>query len=253
MATDRVLMAARIHGDARYARRQFAEHTGGHDGAEQPGRAAAAQKFVRWCDAASMDLLYAPGINVEDTREQWRREADASDIRFTPPSTAAEMWRVIGAVLAVVFAAAAFAGGVMRDGLTGMWILAGALWAAAAAEALYAIYRYARPRRLLAVGPAVHTDSSHWVWLEVVSAVERRGEPWAAAVLGRDISRRWLSAARPPRLHPHEVQLLFEAESADEIASLGGRRLRESVNCGAERAERPVVDPPDGRQSAGSA
>lgn len=52
-------------------------------------------------------------------------------------------------------------------------------------------------------------------------ALDRRGESWAASVLGRDISRRSLAVPHRPYLLPGEDRILVAADSEEDQAAIG--------------------------------
>lgn len=51
--------------------------------------------------------------------------------------------------------------------------------------------------------------------------LDRRGESWAAAVLGRDISRRSLSVPQRPYLLPGEDRVLVAADLEEDRVAIG--------------------------------
>lgn len=56
---------------------------------------------------------------------------------------------------------------------------------------------------------------------QCVAVLDRRGEPWAAAVLGRDISRRSLAVPRRPYLRAGEDRTLIAADiEEDRVAAI---------------------------------
>lgn len=52
--------------------------------------------------------------------------------------------------------------------------------------------------------------------------LDRRGERWAAAVLGRDISRRSLAVPARPYLRSGEPDTLVLADAAEDTAAISG-------------------------------
>lgn len=52
--------------------------------------------------------------------------------------------------------------------------------------------------------------------------LDRRGELWAASVLGRDISRRSLGVPSRPYLRDGEEYVLVAADGAEDLAAIAG-------------------------------
>lgn len=51
---------------------------------------------------------------------------------------------------------------------------------------------------------------------QCLGVLDRRGEPWAASVLGRDLSRRSLGVPHRPYLLPGEDHILVAADSEED-------------------------------------
>lgn len=58
------------------------------------------------------------------------------------------------------------------------------------------------------------------VW-QCEAVLDRRGEVWAASVLGRDISRRSLGVAHRPYLFPGEARVLVAADAEEDQVAIG--------------------------------
>lgn len=55
---------------------------------------------------------------------------------------------------------------------------------------------------------------------QCTNALRRRGEAWAAAVLGRDLSRRSIAVPAMPYLLDHEPLMLVLADRAEDVVTL---------------------------------
>ncbi|MCT7372152.1 hypothetical protein [Mycolicibacterium llatzerense] len=67
-----------------------------------------------------------------------------------------------------------------------------------------------------AAGPFV--DPS--ILYQATRVLDRRGEAWAATILGRDISRRSLAAPHRPWLRPGEDRVLIAADSEEDRSAI---------------------------------
>lgn len=148
LATDREILAYDIRRDADYTRQCLQAHARQPDSPTWPAIHAAAKSFCQWCDAASDELIANPELSIEEVRQEWGRQAVASDVRFIPHGDLALLIAIGSAPTACLFAAIAMAFGSLQAGIIA---LVTGLIAVAAFN-----YRYWTPSRL-AVGP----DAQH--------------------------------------------------------------------------------------------
>lgn len=172
LATDREILAYDIRRDAEYTRQRLELHAREPDSPTGPAVRAAAEYFCQWCDTASDELTTDPELSVEQVRQEWRRQAVASDVRFKPHGDLALLIAVGSAPTTCMITAIALAAGSIQA------------WIIALATGLIAVvafnYRYWTPSRL-AVGPdAQHSTMAAATPREILNNVRpprRRYQP----------------------------------------------------------------------------
>lgn len=177
LATDREILAYDIQRDAEYTRHRLELHSRETDSPTSHAVRAAAEYFSKWCDAASDELIANPELSVEQVRQEWRRQAVASDVRFIPHGDFALLTAIGGAAFACLFASIALAFANIQDAIIALII---GLIALAAFN-----YRYWTPSRL-AVGPdAQHSTVAAATASEILSHTKKPRRRYLPASVGR--------------------------------------------------------------------